>query len=338
MLNDAQIWGDAPFELIKGHAPITERDLGTTFFTPPGSTAKVMSALASFRGLGSKATEVIYNISTLQGIEGRAEPSGAVTMARAIPESSNNFFINIINDKNLYGQLGDVYEAVGVRLQDNAKENPFPIANTYVFTPGEAGTNNEFRASLESIGGRARNWYARISDPKRIGRTTNRDWGQFVLHLPWGQEPLKATPLTMARVASIVANQGKLAPTRYVKKIGDRTMPFAPQISIIDESDANTLKSYMQAESSRGGYMPVHPGDSRGMGGKTGTPERADRRGNHHVNDAWYICFLYSEKLRSPIAVALRMERTQSLTSGAAKRAMANCIIPTLNTAGYQIY
>lgn len=336
-LDEMKLWGDAPFEMLKGHAPITERDLGTTFFTPPGSTAKVMSALAALKGMGTKATEVSYEVTASRGIEGAAEPSGYVTLARAIPESSNNFFINIINDKNLYGQLGDVYEAVGVRLQDNPKVNPYPLAHTYVFGLGELGKSNEFRGSLASISKRATDWYRRISDPKRLQKTTRRDWGRFELHLPWGQEPLKATPLTMARVAGIVANQGKLAPTRYVKQIGSDKIPLAPQVNIVGETEANLLRGYMQRESEKG-HIPVHPGDYKSIGGKTGTPERSDRRGNAHVNDAWYICFMYSEKTRGPIAVALRMERTPGYTSSAAKVAMAKCVIPTLNAAGYQIY
>lgn len=335
MLDEMKLWGDAPFERIKGHKPITERDLGMTFQTPPGSTAKVISALASLKGLGTDATKAVYTITPFVGIE-RGEPIGPIDMRAAIVRSSNNFFVNIIHQYNLYGPLGKVYEAIGARLHDNVGDAP--NATTYFFNIDELGNSAKFNSILSGIGSRGVSWYQHITSPKVKPRADRKMWGHFEMAHTWGQGALRATPLMMARVASIVANNGKLAPTRYVKQIGHNKLPYAKQIDIVGSEEASLLKSYMQQESQKVSELPNHPGDSRTIGGKTGTPERADRRGNQHVNDAWYICFMHSEKLSRPIAVALRLERTVNLQSPAARTAVAKCVIPTLNAAGYQIY
>ena len=47
---------------------------------------------------------------------------------------------------------------------------------------------------------------------------------------------------------------------------------------------------------------------------------------------------MFSKKLNAPVAVALRLERTGTLQSDKAKKAMAELVIPILNSAGYMIY
>lgn len=333
-LDDMRLWGDAPFERLKGHRPITERDLGLTFQTAPGSTAKVITALAGFKALGTKAADKEYVIKLEEEIERSARLTGVMTMEKAIVHSSNNYFIHLLHDQNLYRPLGEIYEAVGARLVD---EKGIAIP-TYFFNIGELNNTTPFNTLLSKIGQQGLSTYRRATSPNNRVKDIRRLWAHTEMALAWGQGALRATPLMMARVASIVANDGKLVPTRYVKKIGDRTFPSSAPIDIVGSSEAALLKKYMQEESQRWKTLPNHPGDGRSIGGKTGTPERPDRRGNVHCNDAWYICFMYSEKLGSPIAVALRIERTVKATSTVAARTMASCIIPTLNAAGYQIY
>ena len=94
----------------------------------------------------------------------------------------------------------------------------------------------------------------------------------------------------------------------------------------------------MQLESQKLSTLPNHPGDPKTIGGKTGTPERGGIYGKPKSNDAWYICFMFSKKLNAPVAVALRLERTGTLQSDKAKKAMAELVIPILNSAGYMIY
>ena len=334
MLDNMKLWGDAPFERIKGHKPITERDLGLTFQTPPGSTAKVMTALAGLKSLGTAAASKTYNVKLEEEIERSSRLTGTMDMEKAIVLSSNNYFIHLLHDQNLYGSLGQIYEAVGARLVDN-KGVSVP---TYFFNMDELNNSIPFTTLLSDIGSQGLNTYRRAINPNKRVKDIRLLWAHNEMALAWGQGALRATPLMMARVASIVANDGKLVPTRYVKRLGNRTTPTSAPVTIVGSAEASILKKYMQEESQKWSVLPNHPGDSRSIGGKTGTPERADRRGNAHCNDAWYICFMYSEKLGAPIAVALRVERTVDATSTLAAHTMGTCIIPALNSAGYQIH
>lgn len=255
-------------------------------------------------------------------------------MEKAIVLSSNNYFIHLLHDQNLYGSLGQIYEAVGARLVDN-KGVSVP---TYFFNMDELNNSIPFTTLLSDIGSQGLNTYRRAINPNKRVKDIRLLWAHNEMALAWGQGALRATPLMMARVASIVANDGKLVPTRYVKRLGNRTTPTSAPVTIVGSAEASILKKYMQEESQKWSVLPNHPGDSRSIGGKTGTPERADRRGNAHCNDAWYICFMYSEKLGAPIAVALRVERTVDATSTLAAHTMGTCIIPALNSAGYQIH
>ena len=94
----------------------------------------------------------------------------------------------------------------------------------------------------------------------------------------------------------------------------------------------------MQKESDKhrrnGHAFPAGDGDLR-MGGKTGTPERAYRKSK--PNDAWYMFFIESETAGGPLAVAVRLERTESLTSGKAVDFVSKVVIPALNDAGYNV-
>lgn len=333
-LNDAEIYGDAPFEKLPHHAPLTERDLGMTFMTAPGSTAKVITALAALKGLGADAARQEYYISIDEEIERSARLTGYMSMENAIVHSSNNYFIRLLHDRNLYPQLNDIYEAVGTRLTDRDGK----AVTSYFFNIGELNSSLPFNTLLTQIGREGLRAYRTATNPPPRTKEIRRLWNRNEMALAWGQGALRATPLAMARVAAIVANDGNLAPTRYVKKIGNSAVPAASPIKIVGNNEASILRQYMQKESQRWSELPNRPGEKTSIGGKTGTPERADRRGNKHCNDTWYICFMQSKKLNAPIAVALRLERTPGFTSSVAAQTMARCVIPTLNAAGYNIY
>lgn len=340
MLNESGVFGDAPFERLAGgrHKPVTERDLGMTFMTQPGSTAKVMTAMAAFKALGPSAGNIRYNISYAEEIEHAGSLTGEMSMEKAIARSSNNYFIRLLHDKNLYQPLGSIYETVGTRLSSMVDGKAYP---TYFFNIDELTNSSPFNGELSRVASLGLLEYQRALNPRK-GSTPEqirRLWARNDMAMSWGQGELRASPLTMARVASIVANNGKLAPTRYVRRFGTSTEPYPTQIDVIDSQSASLLKSYMQREAERWtAIMPVTYGQSASIAGKTGTPERSDRRGNAHCNDAWYICILHSDKLNAPLAVALRLERTPGKTSAVAAEAMGKCVIPALNAAGYQIH
>ena len=145
----------------------------------------------------------------------------------------------------------------------------------------------------------------------------------------------------MARVASIVANDGRYYPTRYDLDEDVRN-------ERIVKTGTSLLKSDMQAEADKHRKSGIRlPGkDEPGrMFSKTGTPERTwiyiDEDGTvveSKPNDGWYICSIYSKTERSPLAIAVRMERLGALGSSAAVRLTAETVLPVLQECGYEIY
>lgn len=349
MLNDRKIYGAVPFEKLPGHLPITERDLGMTFQTQPGSTAKVMSAMAGFMKMEVSAADVTYDVKADETIEpSTIEPWGPVlSMETSIVKSSNCYFINLIHDKNLYGELDSIYYNVGVRVNPDsiyAKGNIVP----YYFTLDEFDKKNEFDNLLTSLGNKATAKYENYRQVRAQGKYRKMNFGET--QAAWGQGPVLASPLNMARIASIVANDGKFVPTRYVLKEGDKTFQPMQSKEILSTSSAKLLKSYMQQESDKhrraGKKLPFSKDNIR-IGGKTGTPERVlpqrmwrNKRIPEKSNDAWYIFFIQSETQQAPLAVAVRLERLglgSGNGSGKAVQFVGDVIIPALNEAGYKV-
>ncbi|WP_332369193.1 FtsW/RodA/SpoVE family cell cycle protein [Spirosoma telluris] len=99
---------------------VTERDLGMTYPTAPGSTAKILTAMAAFNKLGSSASAVRYPISCEEIIRRgtrESEPCGElVDMRKAIVRSSNVYFIRAANDNALDNELTDLYLATGMNV------------------------------------------------------------------------------------------------------------------------------------------------------------------------------------------------------------------------------
>lgn len=340
MLNDRKIYGAVPFEKMNNHAPITERDLGLTFQTQPGSTAKVMSAMAAFMQMGDKAGAMTYNVRAEEAIEKNRsgvpiEPLGTLSMETSIVRSSNCYFVNLVHDKELYGQLDSIYSTAGVRV------NPDPyIANgnevSYYFYPDEYNRRHEFDNLVSTLGNKAVSRYRRYVADRSKGDFAPMNFGET--QAAWGQGPILASPLNMARVVSIVANSGKFVPTRYILEQGGISSEIPPARMMMRASSADMLKSYMQKESdkhrSNGRALPKAEGSAR-MGGKTGTPERGYK--GRKPNDAWYVFFMESETQKAPLAIAVRLERTENLNSGKAVQFAADVVIPAMNEAGYNV-
>lgn len=350
MLNDNRIYGNVPFEKLDNHAPIAERDLGLTFQTQPGSTAKVMSAMAGFMNMGPSAANVTYKTHPDEAIEeGEPLANGIhnITLSEAIERSSNNYFVNFVHDKDLYSELDSIYYNVGIRVNPEsiyAEGNIVP----YFFSLDEFNKKNEFDNLMTALGSTATAKYQRYLQDRAKGNYQHMNFGETMA--AWGQGPILASPLNMARVASIVANDGKFTPTRYILKEGDKEFPVNPSKEIISSSSANLLKSYMQKESDKhrdlGRKLPKESDNLR-MGGKTGTPERTllekfwiNKKKPLKSNDAWYIFFIESKTQGGPLAVAVRLERIGSGRGNRSDRAVqmvADVIIPTIQKAGYKV-
>lgn len=152
-----------------------------------------------------------------------------------------------------------------------------------------------------------------------------------------------ASPLNMARMVSIVANNGVYSPTRYL--LGDKN----DTIRLIQSSNSEILKNFMYAET-EGHPATKKYAQNTGMGGKTGTPTRIitspqkiftivkDKKkiktNKKARNDGWYICFFNSKE--GKLALALRIEQCGS--SSVATQWINEVIMPTLKDIGYINY
>ena len=316
----------------------TDRDLGLTFQTQPGSTAKVMSAMAGFMKFGYEATGKSYMVYAEEKIDTKlGEPTGIVSLHDAIVESSNCYFVNSVNDMNLYKQLGDIYKATGVRIDreviNNRGETVIDTSMTpYFFYTKDMSDTSLFNAEVSATMQRGMQIYNNY-----IGKRTENheyrkmNWSQCAW--AWGQGTLRATPLNMARVASIVVNNGTLVQTRYLLDESLLRIKVCP-ISL------EQLKSYMKDQAKIKGRL-----SNPAIGGKTGTPERSHMMYNNRgvvvknsKNDAWYIFFVDSEGVNQTkarkLAVAVRIERANA-TSGLAMQLSRDLIIPVLTEMGY---
>jgi len=340
--------GGAPSEWRIG-TPITERDLGMTYQTAPGSTAKVMTAMAGLRKLGSYAFNQGYEILPFMSVEpAGTEPNvntrdknrngGRKTfMENAIKSSSNCYFIMSLNENDLYQELGSIYWNTGVSL---ANQRP------YFFNMTEAGDTSKFNSIIRDFRENGLRAYQNYMQTK--GKLpANTPWSrgdryhnnrlnsiQEYTGIAWGQSQLEASPLNMAKVAATVGNDGVLIPTRYIL-----SKPVSEGIRLLESKTNELLASAMNSEASK----PSHSfpkGLVSNMGGKTGTPMR-DIKGvkNGIMNDGWYICYIRNAKDKHVISIALRLERLPDKTiSSSAVDVVKTAILPALRDCGYISY
>lgn len=308
----------------------TEKDLGTTFYSLPGSTAKVVSAMAAFKKEGDKASKLQYLIREREAVG--HDRTGNTNMHDAIVYSSNSYFVNLVHDRQLYPLLAEIYQLTGARINAgiklSTKEDVIPY---YYYLHELTGDTALYNQQMKALGDVGCSTYQNYKKKHLSSSMKHPEWG-----IAWGQHHIYATPLDMARVISIIANNGQFVPTSYV--MGRQNQP----ISIIPTQSAKLLQNYLKDESTKhrnnGTMLP------KNMGGKTGTPIR-----NWHylsygkvvngggINDGWYICYLDSSIYNYPLAIAVRLERVgltspqkNSNNSGSAVRFIEKAVIPVL--------
>lgn len=320
----------------------TERDLALTFQSAPGSTAKIFSSAAGLNKNGQMATRPIpiYKEERIHTTGSLPEPYGDhVDMKRAIVESSNCYFVNLVHRDRLYDYLDTLYMNTGVGVGENV---------SYIFDRSELSDSGKdaYFHEIENVSLRAYRKYDDYIDKRGKGKGQK---GYRKMNFPdcamaWGQGVMSASPLNMARMASIIANDGLLTSTRYL--IG------APidTIRYMKTTNASLLKSFMHEEAlSHGATKRYAQNECIHMGGKTGTPTRniayaqafgkgkktkAPTKTNSNVvarNDGWYVCFLNSKK--GPLALALRIELCSG--SSQATKWINEVLMPTLQETGY---
>lgn len=324
-VNARSVYNSRAYEKQRGRRAYTVNDLGLSEFTPPGSAAKVMTAMAGFNTLGNSAANYTHRIpSPIEAIEGRYEPGAdgsVIDMRRSIVESSNNYYINFLHDSNLYPGLKKVYETAGIGI--NGRNGS---AVPYGLTPGDLGNNERYDNLFERAATDGMEMWRNYKRQRAKGNYHKLNYNE--LGMAWGQGSTVATPLAMARIAGTVANGGKLVPTRYVLDAG---VPRQQAVQLLTPGQASLLRQYMNAQ-----LHKRYPDAPASAGGKTGTPERyienyTDAEGHHNVNDGWYICYVYSPRLKHNVAVAVRFERigvNSNINSGAAMQFVNNSVIP----------
>lgn len=329
----------------------TDMDLGLAYATSPGSTAKVVTGLAGYRKEGNAIEETKYYIDPNEKIFG-SEPTGWVDINTAYIKSSNCYFVNLLNEKDLFADLAYVYSTLGVTINGN---------KSYTFNYHEPTT--EWLSYVTSVRDKSINKYESYKKSGRKEKMNNKTGKPDEWSWSWGQNGMDATPLTMARAASVVVNNGSMPITRYTLHEDVENITLLPS--------TDNLKQHLK--DTRMNHERVRSFSKREeIGGKTGTPERVSevrkkiikrKDGTHKVstqeivgNDGWYICFIENANIpskvreqkprkqrnisetstQSPLAIAIRMERLGiGEMSGNATRLMDEVVIEALKIHGY---
>ncbi len=229
---------------------------------PPGSTWKPFMALMGLQtGVITKNTvyhcrgRYVLGTRAFKDFGGRAH--GAITLERAIQESCNSFFFNLMMQLNL----------------DQFSE----YAHYFGFGEEAAIDLGDQQGGL-------------IPDSSYYNRTYPRGWtAGYTINLGIGQGDMLVTPMQLARYVSAIANAGTLYSPHLVQAVRhpetgqSLPMQIAPPKRIpIDGAHfsvvRNGMKRVMEAGSGRWAKIP-----NITSGGKTGTAQAPGDRKDHSL-------------------------------------------------------
>ena len=291
-------------ERAKLETLVTERDLGMTYPTAPGSTVKILTALAGLNKLGLAATELkyndIYRSEIFRDNKKEQEPFVPkvpfVNMHEAIVNSSNIFFIRLANENYLEDEMAALYQATGMRLHQRGGYD-------YNMPGDSRKRSGDLAFWRKDVLNKDHRQY---NNPINIGKT--RRYRSMYSGIAWGQSVLTATPASMARMAGAIANQGVLQPSRYCLQEAGKSQEVIEGMQICkDSSYASVLKQYMIDQSSSPGKQKVRTSK---VAGKTGTPERIIK--GMKQQDGWYVFFAPKPDGKSYTVACIRIEEGQS--------------------------
>ncbi len=304
---------------------VADKDFGMFHRSVPGSTIKVIDALAYLSRDGADSAKVSYYVGGLEEIIDRKvdnngkpyeaiEPSNKnVDMKLAIVKSSNVYFIRLLNEKEFHPELFKLHQSVGINLFNKGG---------YYLEPDK--NYNEKKITQEWITGVMQNKGLNYNNPEFKGNR-KRYLQSHYSFMAWGQEPVKATPLQMARLYGAIAMDGELQSLNFVKVLGEKQQFNDDKKHLIEDNNkvnskevANTIEIAMKEQSKKRTKATnvLHYG-------KTGSPERVqykydtkkkiiikkDKYGKPlRVTDAWYVCYIKDTKTGRPIAFATRIE------------------------------
>lgn len=293
----------------------TTADLGFTYATQPGSTAKVLTAMAAFNKLGLSAKDRTFTVNRNERIRTKGiEPdeTGKISMERAIVNSNNVYFIKLANEEQLQENMADLYMKTGMFLRG---------VGGYYFD--KAVNNNIQEEKWLNLWRKTEFKTKPPYDPNNIRKTRAKG----ISGMAWGQGELIASPAAVARLASSVANKGILVPNRYVLRISDSTIAVRPGVKVANDPQyAQLLTDYMLKQSANKSYT-----FGLTVAGKTGTPERVWKQ--ERINDGWYVFFADKKNGKGHIVVCIRIESTKG--SSKAVLLAGQHVVPILKSMGY---
>jgi cell division protein FtsW (lipid II flippase)/cell division protein FtsI/penicillin-binding protein 2 len=296
---------------------VTERDLGMTYPTAPGSTAKILTAMAALNKEGIAAAQTSYHIGCDEIIRRGARESEpcneSVDMRKAIVRSSNVYFIRLANEEKLDTQLADLYLATGMNIDF---VGGYSFSDTHT-DEEQLKIRKHWQDSAFAV---RRQLYKGTQYPRRYRSEFSG--------LAWGQGQLTSTPASLARMAGAIANNGVLKPSRYVLSQAGKAQPVAAGERLARQpAYAQQLTEFMIDQSNTGrSKISVAR-----VAGKTGTPERMVR--GVRRNDGWYVFFAPTPDGRSRTVVSIRIELGES--SADAVQLANSVVAPILKERGY---
>ena len=290
-------------------------DIGFTHATQPGSTAKLVTALAAFNKIGPSAETKkirVYPGDLIRVRGPEPDEAGFISIERGIVRSNNSFFIRLANQEKLQEEMATLYMQTGMFLRG---------VGGYYYENEINNSNQQER--WRDLWRRTEFRSLRRYNPGNIRRT--RAIG--ISGMSWGQGELVATPAAVARVAAGIANNGNLVPNKYVKSVSGIPAKSKAGIPIAnDPLYAQLMLDYMKKQSApkkfRLGIL---------VAGKTGTPERIFR--GERINDGWYVFLAPKATGPGHIVVCIRIEGTKG-SSDAVKLAGKH-IVPLLLARNY---
>jgi membrane peptidoglycan carboxypeptidase len=290
-------------------------DIGFTLATQPGSTAKLLTALAAFNKLGEAAATMTIRVLPQDLIRLKSpEPdeAGNISIERAIVRSNNSFFIRLANEEQLQEEMGNLYLQTGMFLRGVG-------GYFYESDPGNVAQQNRWRDTWRET---------EFATVKRYNRNNIKPTrGKGVSGMAWGQGELIATPAAVARLASGIANNGLLLPNRYLMSVSGTPTAIKKGVAIAkNPAYAQHMKDYMLKQSAG---KVAKLGIS--VAGKTGTPERIWK--GERINDGWYVFFAPKANGQGHIVVCVRLEAAKG--SSEAVRLAGMYVIPELRKRGY---
>lgn len=280
-----------------GWTAYSDMDLGLSYATNPGSSAKVLTSIAALQQKGSSASETaitIYPEETIhnqgRGVEPGAKVKETICMREALVRSSNVYFIKLLNELDLYATIGSLYDDLGCSMDD-------PI---------------DRESAIKK--------YQSYNPEKSRRKLNDNEWAYA-----WGQGGLKSTPLSMARATAVVAN-GRLPEVKYL--VDEKTISK----EILGGAEAGRLKEMLRAagDISAAGLT----GGKTGTPERVWIDSKGVR--HEHYNDGWFVFYMDGAKLdknstkTTTLSVAVRMERGPG--SGPAVRLARSVVLPLLNS------